>query len=247
MKRGSAAWMPTAWGAPCAPDLVAVPIYAGGPKAQIDRDARPAVIACGRVFLAFGYIVRRFGGYNCRPNTSDPSVKSNHSWATAWDVNDDTNPYNRVRLITDMTRPMIRAIEAVKTVEGVQVMRSGYDWDGNPATDSPPYDAMHFEVVATRNELRMGIRADVIILPADLAKTNWIHTFPTIRQGAQGSAVSMLQADLGLTPDGLFGDDTRIAVAEYQHEHGLDEDGIVGAGTWTSLYNGKVPVIPKAA
>lgn len=245
MKRGSAAWMQDAWGDPCRPDLVAVPIYAGGPKAEVDRDARPAFIACGRVFLAFGYPVRRIGGYNCRPNTSDPSVKSNHSWGTAWDVNDDTNPYNRSRLITDMPRAMIDAVAAVRTVEGVQVMRSGYDWDDNAETNSPPYDAMHFEIVATREEIRAGIRNDVVLLPANYPGASIVHTFPTIRTGAQGGAVTTLQRELGLSADGTFGSDTEAAVREYQRAHGLTIDGIVGAGTWAVLLAGGVVVQPK--
>jgi peptidoglycan hydrolase-like protein with peptidoglycan-binding domain len=243
-KRGSAAWMTDCWGEAGCDALIVVPIYAGGPKCQVRQEARDAVIALGRVFQRYRYIVNTIGGYNKRPNTSNPNVWSNHSWGTAVDVNEATNPYNRTRLITDMSQAMIRDIEKIATVDGVQVWRSGYDWDGNPDTASPPYDAMHFEIVATQKELARGISAT--LPPKPKSKSLPVAAYPVIREGADGPAVRRLQQLLSISPaDGKFGPITKVAVIGYQRTHGLDPDGVVGAATWASITAGLVAVESK--
>ena len=65
-------------------------------------------------------------------------------------------------------------------------------------------------------------------------------THPILRKGASGDAVVELQTLLngygyGLTVDGKFGAKTEEAVKDYQKNHGLVADGIVGAATWDSL------------
>ncbi len=248
MRRGSAGWMQEAWGNPCRPQLIAAPIYAGGAKCEIDRDAVQALTALGRVFLRHGYIVHTIGGYNCRANTSDPRVRSNHSWGTAVDVNESTNPYNRQRLITDMPRAMVAGVCSVKTLAGVQVWRCGYDWDNNVDTASPPYDPMHFEIYCTRDDLKVGIAQDISSDYSAASSVAVVHAYPVIRQGARGSAVTELQRRLQCGhADGVFGSQTRAAVEQYQMEHGLKVDGVVGAGTWSLLLSGHDVVIAQKA
>jgi N-acetylmuramoyl-L-alanine amidase len=64
---------------------------------------------------------------------------------------------------------------------------------------------------------------------------------PVLRKGAEGPAVSRLQrrlAQLGFYGgpiDGGFGDETEAAVKAAQRSAGLEEDGIVGDGTWRAL------------
>ena len=58
--------------------------------------------------------------------------------------------------------------------------------------------------------------------------------------GSQGSDVTELQKLLNqngykLDVDGIFGDQTRDAVQQYQQKNGLDVDGIVGNNTWGAL------------
>ena len=58
----------------------------------------------------------------------------------------------------------------------------------------------------------------------------------TLRQGANGPAVSDLQTKLGglgfaIAADGKFGPATKAAVEELQTAWGYDIDGVVGAGT----------------
>jgi len=50
-----------------------------------------------------------------------------------------------------------------------------------------------------------------------------------------GSSVSRLQSVLGITPDGVYGANTRRAVRNYQRNHGLTVDGIAGPVTLASL------------
>ena len=63
----------------------------------------------------------------------------------------------------------------------------------------------------------------------------------TIREGAQGSVVKLLQSDLNqilpvlLTVDGIFGPKTKAAVIQLQEDNGLRVDGIVGPQTWHVL------------
>ena len=58
--------------------------------------------------------------------------------------------------------------------------------------------------------------------------------------GSQGSSVTELQKLLNnhgysLEEDGIFGDNTKSAVEDFQQKKGLDVDGIVGVNTWGSL------------
>jgi peptidoglycan hydrolase-like protein with peptidoglycan-binding domain len=65
----------------------------------------------------------------------------------------------------------------------------------------------------------------------------------TVRQGTGSRArpdpdVIKLQTILGLTADGIFGPQTRMAVVQFQRSHSLTTDGIVGPQTWTALLRG---------
>jgi peptidoglycan hydrolase-like protein with peptidoglycan-binding domain len=50
-----------------------------------------------------------------------------------------------------------------------------------------------------------------------------------------GSSVSALQSALGITPDGVYGPNTRRAVRNYQRNQGLQVDGIAGPVTLAHL------------
>lgn len=64
---------------------------------------------------------------------------------------------------------------------------------------------------------------------------------PTLRRGNKGEAVEELQALLNakfgfdLEIDGDFGKATETAVKEFQKQHGLTADGVVGKKTWAAL------------
>lgn len=244
--RGSNAWMLEHWGQPCRPQLITVEIYPGGPKFQIDKRCKGAFEQLGMVFVRHGYIVRRAGGYNCRANTSNPKLFSNHAWATAGDFNDDTNPYRRDKLVTDMPREMIDDILEIKTVDGVRVFRCGADWDGDPLTAQSSYDAMHMEVIATPEELEAGFPAHAPELTIVKRTEPSPAHYPVLRVGAEGTAVATLQQLLGMerlgNGAGKFGPRTLATVTAYQKSRGLKADGIVGPATWTSLLSHQPPL-----
>jgi len=107
-----------------------------------------------------------------------------------------------------------------------------------------------------RNRLRnTAIRSGAwsYVEPASLTPT-WVHFdkrafpsacssggYPLIRQGSRGVYVLIAQDDLNTLGfrtgglDGVFGGQTRSAVAAYQRSRGLIADGIVGCNTWLSL------------
>ena len=61
---------------------------------------------------------------------------------------------------------------------------------------------------------------------------------PTLRRGAQGDWVLVLQKQLGLSGtavDGKFGPTTEATVRRFQRDKGLVPDGIVGPKTWILL------------
>ena len=66
-------------------------------------------------------------------------------------------------------------------------------------------------------------------------------TFPILRQGMKGAAVTGLQERLRATgflkgtADGVFGAETLAAVKAAQRNFGLEPDGVVGAATWNAL------------
>lgn len=59
--------------------------------------------------------------------------------------------------------------------------------------------------------------------------------FPVIQKGSKGTAVSMLQAVLGVKVDGDFGNDTETSLKAFQKNVKLTADGICGKDTWTKV------------
>ncbi len=57
----------------------------------------------------------------------------------------------------------------------------------------------------------------------------------TVRVGSRGVDVRELQLNLGLNPDGIFGNDTQSRVVHFQEQYGLSSDGIVGDKTWKKI------------
>lgn len=56
-----------------------------------------------------------------------------------------------------------------------------------------------------------------------------------LREGMRGASVRVLQGDIGVGTDGVFGPHTRGAVERLQRLHGLTVDGIVGPQTWATV------------
>lgn len=58
---------------------------------------------------------------------------------------------------------------------------------------------------------------------------------PTLRRGATGPLVTSLQATLGVETLGIFGPKTEAAVRDFQRDHAMTADGIVGPKTWAAI------------
>ena len=68
-----------------------------------------------------------------------------------------------------------------------------------------------------------------------IAGKNTLAGLPVLKQGAKGNITKLLQEKLGISVDGIFGNETKKAVIKYQKNKGLSADGIVGQNTWKSL------------
>lgn len=65
-----------------------------------------------------------------------------------------------------------------------------------------------------------------------------VETRPTLRRGARGPLVALIQNKLRVNAGGAlgtFGPATEAAVMAFQRSRGLMDDGIVGPGTWAAL------------
>lgn len=58
---------------------------------------------------------------------------------------------------------------------------------------------------------------------------------PTLRRGAVGELVKLIQGKVGASPDGYFGPHTEALVRAFQRTRSLVPDGIVGPLTWQAL------------
>ena len=63
-----------------------------------------------------------------------------------------------------------------------------------------------------------------------------VFSGPAIRHGASAPEVEVLQKKLGLTVDGVFGDQTLGAVIDIQQQHGLPETGQIDLNTWNAVF-----------
>jgi peptidoglycan hydrolase-like protein with peptidoglycan-binding domain len=58
------------------------------------------------------------------------------------------------------------------------------------------------------------------------------ETLPMLQKGSTGKAVKVWQIIVGVTPDGIFGNDTKKATKDFQKRNLLLVDGIVGDQSW---------------
>jgi ABC toxin N-terminal region/Putative peptidoglycan binding domain len=136
------------------------------------------------------------------------------------------------------TRPVTveTALEVKQTARDVkQTARAKYEDQAQWLTVAKPL----------RDELREQQRAALVAYLVHAIRIQ-IPRFeasqPILSIGAHRPAVQELQLKLnmaGATPplkvDGMFGGQTSRAVRDFQAAHGLDDDGIVGPGTWAAL------------
>lgn len=138
------------WAPACKGDRgVRFEFWSGAPI-TIDRRLLEGVRALDACLKAWRYAPEKHhtGAYVCRKITGG-SGYSLHAFLIAIDINWQRNPYGP-RLITDMPRPMVDAILAIRTKGGHRV----WGWGGNYSRNK---DAMHYEAQASPAELATGI------------------------------------------------------------------------------------------
>lgn len=69
------------------------------------------------------------------------------------------------------------------------------------------------------------------------SKPTRVSQLKTLRIGSRGDQVKMLQEELGISADGVFGPGTQRALKEWQRKNRLAADGIAGPKTLRKLYN----------
>ena len=69
----------------------------------------------------------------------------------------------------------------------------------------------------------------------------YMGTRSYISMGARGDAVKKVQAIVGVTADGIFGEKTLAAIKKYQTTKGLTADGVVGAKTLAAMAKETAP------
>lgn len=226
-----------AWAPPCANERMVVTLIHGGLAVRVDARTVNAWQALSACFAAHNYKANPNdpggpGGYNCRSITGG-SGYSLHAYGIACDINPSTNPYSK-RLVTDVPRAVVDAVLGLRTTGGIQVFTWGGDWDQTPSTPHRVYDPMHWEIRCTPSELARGV--DVMTIPAvEISVSDTVTVdvvLPVLHMGAKGSHVKLVQTVVGIKVDGAFGPKTRSAVKQWQANHDLRDDGIVGANTW---------------
>ncbi|MFL0253008.1 N-acetylmuramoyl-L-alanine amidase [Clostridium neuense] len=64
-----------------------------------------------------------------------------------------------------------------------------------------------------------------------------IAACPVTQVGSKGDVVKWVQKRLGISADGIFGNNTKQAVISFQKVNALGADGVIGKMTWTKLLN----------
>ena len=74
----------------------------------------------------------------------------------------------------------------------------------------------------------------------------WSALIVPVRQGDSGEAVMAVQSQWRFIDiDGVFGANTDALVRAFQHQSGLDADGIVGPQTWQRMGRGPISDPPE--
>lgn len=66
-------------------------------------------------------------------------------------------------------------------------------------------------------------------------KVDILSKAPTVKYGARGSITKIIQEILLINNDGIFGNETRNVVVDFQKKNNINIDGIVGCNTWKCL------------
>jgi hypothetical protein len=183
-----------------------------GPRSQLGlgRDGTYYVIAAGKA--------------NHAGEGSWKGVSGNGSLIGIEGENSGNEPWPDVQM--DAYR---RGVAAILTKLGLDVgMCCGHrEYAPHRKTD-PVFDM---------DEFRAGVRSimlgTVAVRPLIPAMDDRQRS--TLRRGDRGDLVRLVQTQLGLESDGIYGPNTEAAVRRFQLAHDLVPDGIVGPASWKAI------------
>lgn len=92
-------------------------------------------------------------------------------------------------------------------------------------------DPFGWDMTAVREQVHRLIHGALPTRPLIPARDP-VSSHPTLRRGARGEAVKLLQGKLGISDDGIFGVGTEARVRQFQRGKNVVPDGIVGPVTW---------------
>lgn len=98
----------------------------------------------------------------------------------------------------------------------------------NTDTPAPPATPERPESSVARAEREAGAPPKPELASVGTRTTN-------LRVGSRGDDVKTAQQALGISADGVYGNQTRQAVMDFQRKHGLQVDGIIGDQTMSAL------------
>ena len=124
-----------------------------------------------------------------------------------------------------------RGVAAIlKKIRANAIMAAGHKEYALPSgrKDDPTFDMNEFRSQVAA--IMAGTAPNPSIIPPVDSENR-----PTLRRGATGDLVKTVQTKVGVAASGVFDGVTEAAVREFQRQHKLVPDGIVGPRTWASL------------
>ncbi len=194
-----------------------------GPLAQLclGRDGTFFVVAAGRCNHAGAGIWQGL----TTGNTSFIGIEAEN---TGQLTGPGADPWPAVQL--DASRRGVAAI--FERISAEPIMVCGHKEYARPVgrKNDPTFDMNDFRTQVAA--LMSGAASPPSLIPAIDPENR-----PTLRRGSAGQMVSIVQQALRLATTGQFDALTEAAVREFQRQHDLVPDGIVGPRTWATLMN----------
>ena len=92
-----------------------------------------------------------------------------------------------------------------------------------------------FNALRSNNNWVYKLQANIGAVQDNVAGKETLSKCPTLKRGNNSNTVKLLQEKLGISADGIFGNETYNAIVNYQKSKGLTPDGIIGQLTWRKL------------